>query len=167
MRLRLGVGQLSLLCVLFISGLANAAGTASVDTINVSTANVETGEHSGAKQWFVKHYAPVWKSTHSLSAKALAPLYHHQGFMRFGEHLLLWQQPESIEQLLQELNRQQWLNAKVLSIQAHKIGPSTQSLNVVWQSEYKSTAAQISCEWYLLEQLQQQWKIIGQRYIGC
>jgi len=157
MNIHQALGQLSLLCVLVFPGLANATGTI----------NVDAELNNSAKQWFVKHYAPVWENTQSLNSKALAPLYHQQGFMRMGEQLVLWQQPASIEQLLHELNRQQWLSAKVLSIQADNIGPSTQSLNVVWQSDYKNLAAQISCEWYLLENLQEKWKIIGQRYIDC
>lgn len=120
-----------------------------------------------AKQWFVKEYAAVWKNTHSLKAKALIPLYHSQGFMRVGDQLILWRHPESIELLVQELKRQGWQNAKVLSVQSQEIGPTTQSLNVVWRSDYKKQTAQISCEWYLVEKLQEHWKVIGQRYLAC
>lgn len=155
MSARRWIKQFTLLSTLFIHWTAQA-----------DVGNATSNEHHSAKQWFIKHYAPVWKNTRSLNIKALTPLYHNQGFMRMGEQLVLWQQPESIELLLQELTRAQWENAQVLSIQASRIGPSTQSLNVVWKSDYKTQTAQISCEWYLLEKLQQ-WKIIGQRYIGC
>ncbi|MFT6033161.1 MAG: hypothetical protein ACI854_001694 [Arenicella sp.] len=132
-----------------------------------SMAEVTVSSNSNAKQWFVNNYAVVWQNTQSLNIKALVPLYHSQGFVRNGQQLILWQQPESSEQLLQELTRQQWLGSKVLSIQSQKITATSQSLNVVWQSEYKTKNSQISCEWYLLENLQSQWKVIEQRYTEC
>jgi hypothetical protein len=134
--------------------------------VNAADADTDT-ETDSAKQWFVEQYAPVWKNTHSLDAQALAPLYHSQGLMRVGDELALWQNPASIEQLIQETKRQEWQSARLINVRPLKIGPTTESLNVVWQSDFKEQSAQISCEWYLLEKLEQQWKIIGHRYTEC
>ena len=58
------------------------------DNKDVRVGVVET---DSAKQWFVAHYAPVWKNTYSLNAKA--PLFYSQGFIRVGDELALWQNP--------------------------------------------------------------------------
>ena len=134
--------------------------------VNAADADTDT-ETDSAKQWFVEQYAPVWENTHSLNTKALAPLYHSQGLIRVGDELVLWQNPESIEQSIQEIKRQEWQSARLINVRPLKIGPTTESLNVVWQSDFKQQFAQISCEWYLLEKLEQQWKIIGHRYTEC
>jgi hypothetical protein len=70
-----------------ISLIFTCGATAEVeDNKDIRAGVVET---DSAKQWFVAHYAPVWKNTHSLNAQALVPLFHSQGFIRVGDELAL------------------------------------------------------------------------------
>lgn len=138
--------------------------------LTVSVVLLFSASHSfsdSAKTWFLAQYVPLWQDVHSLKAEALAQHYHHTGFMQVDGELVQWLLPDSIDYLMAEIKTSGWQSAKVLRLSESLIDSNSQALTVVWQSEYQENKQLLSCEWYLLEDVKGQWKIVQHRYINC
>ncbi len=134
----------------------NSAANFTIDQRNLS-----------AENWFINHYAPLWKNGDNLLLKKLEYFYHPSGFMRQQGKLIQWQFPATFEGLLLSVKEAGWQSAKVLSIQPQQINQHSVALTVIWQSEYSSRAKVISCEWYLADFEQSRWRITQHNFIHC
>ena len=122
----------------------------------------------GAEDWYMNHYAPIWKENSpgildasSQSYDTTIQIHPAEGPMKIVNSR------QWLQDSLREWTSQGWVGSEVTKYHFDQLNPSTAAFKARWRSWYSEADEDFECSWYLVDAKDDSWVITRFAMIDC
>ena len=113
-----------------------------------------------AGDWFKNSYGPLWADTPYQDIEAILTHYHSE-IVTHGSDGSLSTTPsrEWLTATMDSWREEGWVRAELTDMTATSINAATTGVMTVWTDYYAGDVTETSCGWYLVDAINNEWKI--------
>ena len=113
-----------------------------------------------AGDWFKNSYGPLWADTPYQDIEAILTHYHSE-IVTHGSDGSLSTTPsrEWLTAPMDSWREEGWVRAELTDMTATSINAATSGVMTVWTDYYAGDVTETSCGWYLVDAINNEWKI--------
>jgi hypothetical protein len=113
-----------------------------------------------AGDWFKNSYGPLWADTPYQDIEAILTHYHSE-IVTHGSDGSLSTTPsrEWLTAPMDSWREEGWVRAELTDMTATSINAATTGVMTVWTDYYAGDVTETSCGWYLVDAINDEWKI--------
>ena len=113
-----------------------------------------------AEAWFKNSYGPLWADTPYQDIEGILTHYHSE-IVTHGSDGSLSTTPsrEWLKAPMDSWQEEGWMRAELTEMTATTINAATSGVMTVWTDYYAGDVTETSCGWYLVDAINNEWKI--------
>ena len=125
--------------------------------LSVST---HAGDPGSADDWFQSSYGPLWADAPFDNVEAILDHYSAE-IVTHSSNGAIHRTPrrEWLMAPMEAWQAEGWLRAKLTGAQTTTVNATTASIMTTWEDYYAGGGTEVSCGWYLVDKVDDQWQI--------
>ena len=113
-----------------------------------------------AENWFETSYGPLWAKTPYQDIEAILTHYHSEIVTHASDGTLTTTPSRQwLTAPMDSWREEGWIRAELTDMTATTINATTSGVMTVWADYYAGNVTETSCGWYLVDAINDEWKI--------